>query len=148
MVTETNIDSLRVLGTFARFLRVIENDLGRRLDNDLDLTELAVMISIERKIDTPSAIARTIQLDPARLTRVADHLVSRGYVTRGIDPGDRRRCPLSLTDTGMAALHEGTSTLTGIMSDLLDRLGENDRVGLIQALERLRDVLDALPAKA
>jgi len=44
--------------------------------------------------------------DPYRVVRAIDLLVKRGFITRELDPGDRRRARLELTAEGRAVYEE------------------------------------------
>ena len=53
---------------------------------------------------TLSDISRTFSIDPSTLVPTIDALERKGFVTRGRDPNDRRRVPLSLTAEGEVLL--------------------------------------------
>jgi DNA-binding MarR family transcriptional regulator len=118
----------------------------RRLDGegDLSLTDLSVLAGIERGFDLPSLLARTLHLDFARVSRVTELLHRLGYVAREIDPADRRRCRLRLTDAGRERLQRGRADLTRVMAGLGEGLTDDERAGLEQALDGVRRVLRAL----
>jgi len=58
---------------------------------------------------------------------IVDGLVGRGLIDRGIDPADRHRRVLTLTDTGSAAAAELAAAAAGIEDDFLARLTPPDR---------------------
>src|SRR5271165_2400959 len=98
-------------GTLVRSLRFIDERVRRTAADELGVSELGVMGQIERGVDLPSALARTLRIDPSKVTRIVDHLVGNGYVERGADPHDRRRCPLKLTVEGAARLEVGRAAV-------------------------------------
>ncbi|MFC4241767.1 MarR family winged helix-turn-helix transcriptional regulator [Gryllotalpicola reticulitermitis] len=51
-------------------------------------------------------VARYITIDPAAASRVVDRLVGKGLISRGVDPGSRRRVPLRLTPAARALVPE------------------------------------------
>lgn len=52
---------------------------------------------------TPTELATLASLSPAAMTKRLDGLENAGHITRGHEPGDRRRVTVRLTDQGRAA---------------------------------------------
>src|SRR5947209_19062295 len=102
------MDALSTARTYVRLVRLLEQQTRSELNEEpLTLTEMGVLGQIERGQTLPSMIARALALDPARVTRITDHLFALGYVQREADPEDRRRCPLRLTAEGTERLERG-----------------------------------------
>jgi DNA-binding MarR family transcriptional regulator len=55
--------------------------------------------------------------------QLVDTLVMRGYLDRSVDPGDRRRLTISLTDRGHAAATVVRSAVERVDAGLIDRVG-------------------------
>ena len=145
MVISSPVDSIRITATLTRLLRLVDERLRLSADDQVGLTELGVLGAIESGIELPSAIARLMRLDPGRVTRVVDLLVKQGYIKRGVDAHDRRRCPLSLTVEGNDRLRDGRAIVTATMGSVVGKLEDDHRDNLISALDNLRAVLDELP---
>jgi DNA-binding MarR family transcriptional regulator len=143
-VSTVAVDTLRMTATLTRLLRFVDQSLRSRVDESVGLTELGVLGTIQRGIELPSAIARAMRVDPARVTRVVDLLVRRGYLRRGVDTVDRRRCPLSLTARGEKCLERGRRTVTEVMESVLGRLPKDQQAGLVTTLDLLQTVLEDL----
>jgi DNA-binding MarR family transcriptional regulator len=60
----------------------------------------ALMMLLEEREATPSALARAADLNPASVTALIDHLEKEGVVARRRDPHDRRVSRISLTELG------------------------------------------------
>jgi MarR family transcriptional regulator, organic hydroperoxide resistance regulator len=146
MAIASPVDAIRITATLTRLLRFVDQELRCAVDEQLGVTELGVLGSVERGVELPSAVARSLRLDPGRVTRVVDLLVRRGYVDRGVDIQDRRRCPLTLTVEGHAQLDEGRSVVTRAMETVIGRLPTPDQENLVSGLDSLRAVLDELPS--
>src|SRR3954465_12831685 len=89
---------------------------ANRREQDLSLRQLAVLYMIREGADFPSSLARRLRISPAVVTGLLDRLEQRGYVQRRMDPGDRRRQRLVLTERGLAAsvaVHELLSSELG-----------------------------------
>jgi DNA-binding MarR family transcriptional regulator len=138
----TRADALREVGTLVLLLRAIDQRLRSGSGPDaLTLAELGVLGQVARGSDSPSIVARTLRLDPARVTHLVDRLVEHGSITRGVDADDRRRWRLQLTAHGSESLAEGRATTRAAMEALLEGLTAEERDGLALGLEGARRVL-------
>jgi MarR family transcriptional repressor of emrRAB len=61
---------------------------------------LAVLYGSEDETSTASVLGKACHEKPANLTRVCNDLETRGLITRGTRPGDRRSVTITLTDAG------------------------------------------------
>jgi DNA-binding MarR family transcriptional regulator len=135
----TTPDALYYAGTLLRLVRALDQQLRAATGPDpLTTTELSVLGQIDRGVDLPSLLARTLRLDPARVTHVADRLVARGYIGRAVDARDRRCWRLHLTPLGRQRLEEGRADVRAAMESLLGGLTEEERAGLLRGLEGVR----------
>jgi DNA-binding MarR family transcriptional regulator len=71
---------------------------------ELTLSQYRVLIMLGAGSEAASALADKLAVSRPSLTGVVDGLVVRKLVTRGGDPGDRRRITLALTDAGRQLL--------------------------------------------
>jgi len=142
MPTSNELDPLRAAGAIIRLTRALDQRLRRRARADLlGMAELGVLAEINRGTTLPSAIARATFLDPARVTRVVDRLVSLELVERGVGARDRRQSPLELSECGRARLEQGRADVREIMEELLAGLDDAERDALATALGALGRVL-------
>jgi DNA-binding MarR family transcriptional regulator len=141
--TLSQIDALSTARTYIRLVRLLEQQARYHPDDEpLTLTELGVLGQIDRGQALPSLIARSLALDPARVTRITDHLHGLGYIEREADPDDRRRCPLRITESGAARLARGRLYFRDAMAAILQGLTEEERAGLSVGTDGLARVLD------
>lgn len=131
-------------GTLLRFVRFVDRCVRTRSGAELGIHELSILGNIDRGAALPSVLARTLQIDPARITRTVDHLVSLGYVERGADPSDRRRSPLALTDHGRERLRSGRHAVMEAVASITERLAPEKEDFLFEVLDDVRDVLEDL----
>lgn len=142
--TTDEFDALRIAGTLILFRRLLDQQLRQDRDEQpLSMAELNVLGQIDRGNGLPSAIARAMALDPPRVTRITDHLVALGYVTRAEDAADRRRCVLQLTNAGRDRVEAGRAQIAAIVTSLLDGLSPAEREGLVRGLQAVRNLMDA-----
>jgi DNA-binding MarR family transcriptional regulator len=55
--------------------------------------------------------------------QLVDTLVLRGYIDRSVDPNDRRRLTLTLTERGLAVADATRSAIQGVDAELVARVG-------------------------
>jgi DNA-binding MarR family transcriptional regulator len=74
----------------------------------------ARILAIVRRVEgcTMNELAKFTAVDRTTLTREVDNLVSRGLVSRGTPPNDRRKVCLTLTQKGEDIYAEGLPALT------------------------------------
>lgn len=111
-------------------LRAVQH-LAQRAFEPLGLSpsQVLVLLMIQRGVDQPKVLAEQLETVQSAVSAVLGGLQGRGLVARAVDPNDRRRVHLQVTDAGLA---------------VLERAGE---VWLATAEQRLADVpLDDLRA--
>jgi DNA-binding MarR family transcriptional regulator len=142
--TPVDQDALRMVGTMLRFVRVVDQQF-RRYSPSVSLNDLSVLFRIKRGVDTPSGLADALHLDRPRVTRITDHLVELGYIDRQEDQADRRRCRLSLTESGETYLEDAIIATSEAVDKLLNALDDSDRNALLRGVEAVRPVVDGQP---
>lgn len=89
---------------------------------------------------TITELSRKFGVDPSTLVPTVDILERRELLTRGRDPNDRRRVPLTLTDAGQAtvqkipSVREGDPIYTALMG-----MGDDKASALLESILNLID---------
>ena len=136
------VDALGLAGGLLKFARILDQQVRlARPEDGLNLAELSVLGAVAAGHDTPSAIARAVRLDPARITHISDRLVSLSYLRREPDQLDRRRWRMHLTTTGEKRAEDGRSDVDTSMRRLLVGLTQAEIDGMLRALEGIRRVV-------
>lgn len=89
---------------------------------------------------TLSRLAVEEHVTPPTITKLVDKLDERGFVTRQIDPNDRRVCRVTITPSGVQQLESIRVRRTEWLSDRLSALPPEDLARLDEAVA----VLEAL----
>jgi MarR family transcriptional regulator, organic hydroperoxide resistance regulator len=76
---------------------------------------------------------------PTTLTGVLDRLESRGYLTRELDPADRRSFRLPLTETGQAVAARVRAAVTDLERDALAGLSATQVAGFHAVMSALQE---------
>ncbi|MFC7545318.1 MarR family winged helix-turn-helix transcriptional regulator [Plantactinospora sp. GCM10030261] len=86
-----------------------------------------------------ATLGRRLGMDRSDVTGVLDSLQERGHVVRTVDPDDRRRNAVSITDSGRDALHLLDTELDAAQDALLAPLSQHEREQFVALLQRLVD---------
>ena len=87
----------------------------------------------------PSDISAEMGISTARIAAALNSLESKGLITRRIDPNDRRKILVELTDAGRAKEQEHTNSIMRVMTRMLENLGEADAVEFLRILKKLAE---------
>ncbi|MCW4457514.1 MarR family winged helix-turn-helix transcriptional regulator [Microbacterium sp. MPKO10] len=83
--------------------------------------------AVDRRLTMSEAAAR-LTMSPSGMTRLADRLVRRGWVTRETDAANRRVALLALTAAGTAATRAGFHVARDTRRELLDAHLSDDEI--------------------
>ena len=84
-----------------------------------------------------SDLADHLGVTPATMSIAVGRLVDQGYVTRVLDPVDRRKVQLRLTDAGGRITAANSVLEPTLVADMLDQLSAKDRRDALRGLELL-----------
>ena len=88
----------------------------------------------------PSDLIAMTQSSTARIAVVLNTLEKKGYITRAIDPADRRRVLVSLTSVGAEYVRSIRQQMRQRMRRLLVELGEADAEEYLRITERILSI--------
>ncbi len=74
------------------------------------------------------------------MSRIVEHLVQDGLVTRDTDPSDRRMVCIAATPAGRALLDEGRAQRVKAISGRLGKLADSERRALYRGLELMERI--------
>ena len=131
-------------------LRLAVARLNRRIrqqaanaGEELTASTQAALASIERLGPiTLGDLAAVEQVQPPSMTRIVARLEEWGYVTRVVDPTDRRVARAAITDTGRELLARSRTRKEAFLARRIAELSDAERAHLARAiplLERLQD---------
>ena len=88
-------------------------------------------------------IAARMNLTSSRLTRIIDGLVLKEFVTRDINPQDRRLMDVRLTEKGKGVAQQLDKDYTLLHEQILSNIDPDSRSAVITALENLSVAMNA-----
>ena len=92
---------------------------------------------------TVAMVAEAVQLSAPTVSRILDKLEKGNYVTRQRNAKDRRRVCVSLTEDGWKRIDNLPTPLHEQFLKRLDTLDPIECLGLLKALERIVELMDA-----
>ncbi|MCL1835290.1 MAG: winged helix DNA-binding protein [Oscillospiraceae bacterium] len=85
----------------------------------------------------PSELSDAVGISGARIAATLNSLEKKGYITRQIDPEDRRRILVTLTDTGREQEETYRRALVDSVERMLRLLGERDAKEYVRISRKL-----------
>ncbi len=87
-----------------------------------------------------SELAEHLHILPPAVSRILRRLEEKGFISRNIDPADRRNIFVTVTEAGEACWQGTADRLEHFTNRLFLEMGEEDLWELVALLERLADL--------
>ncbi len=97
-------------------------------------------IAISGEHIIPSEISGAMGISGARTAATLNGLEKKGYITRRIDPSDRRRILISLTPKGREQEETYRRGLTETLEKMLRQLGEHDAKEYVRITRKMAEL--------
>lgn len=109
---------------------------------DVTVPQFRLLLALHEQGRSPSAqVARSLDLAPSSVTRLADRLVTAGLIERGSVPEHRGVVALSLRPAGSALVERVLQRRVDELSAVLDCLSPRARAAAAEALRTVHDLL-------
>jgi len=129
----------------ARLARRVRQE-GTSAGDDLTASRLAALTTIEALGPiTLGELAAIEQVQPPSMTRIVARLEESGYVTRVVDPTDRRVARAVITDAGRELLARSRTRKDAYLARRVAELTDAERALLARALPLLERLQDDAP---
>lgn len=105
---------------------------------ELTPTQFSLLATLfVRQDESQNELGRLIGIDAATTNGVVDRLLKKQLIMSRIDPDDKRRLRVSLTDAGKQLVENSIPIAKHITSDTLDPLTHRESRRLLQLLKKL-----------
>jgi DNA-binding MarR family transcriptional regulator len=94
---------------------------------------------------TVSALADRLAVHASTMTRMCNRLVTRGLVVRAPSAVDRREVVIALSKMGTSVVEQVMTTRRSELDRVLRRMGDDDRVAVVIALDKFARAAAAEP---
>ncbi len=120
---------------------------------ELQMNELAILHIISGKGTRRSgegvnlnmqSIQDRLQISKPAISYTLNTLEKKAYIVREIDPKDRRRISVYITQEGASATEQSMRQHTDMWERIVEDFGEDEMVQLTGLLNRFFDVMDSL----
>jgi MarR family transcriptional regulator, organic hydroperoxide resistance regulator len=113
----------------------------RLADLNLSASEINVLANLaDSRNRSIRELASDTATKPTTLTSVLDRLVHRGYVTRELDPSDRRSFRVSLTADGRCVADAARAGVDDLERTALAAISDTDLAGFLAVTRALTEV--------
>ena len=114
---KTDTPVARLMTAWWSFGQVMKQHIAPRLEKEhgLDFGNFIVLNAIDSGTQYPTHICERLVMHPSGVSRMIEHLTTRGFITRALDAEDSRRVKLQITPNGSAVLEEARSTMTELL---------------------------------
>lgn len=116
--------------------------LASRLSGlDLTASQVNALASMaDGRVRSVGELAHDTATRPTTLTSLLDRLEGRDYVTRQLDPGDRRSFRVFLTDAGRPAAQAALAAMADLERQSLAAISDADLAGFRAVVHALTEV--------
>lgn len=116
----------------------VSHKAGKQSEIPVSEREASILSHLSNDyIISATELARHLNISKATLSEALAKLIDKGCVKVKTDQDDSRRQLLSLTETGMQAVAQGSVLDGNKLSMILDRLSLDDRNKVVEGLELL-----------
>lgn len=138
---------------FTAMMRFKKMDAAFSTECEIQMNELTILQSITGKcscgncthvnLDVPD-IQERLQISKPAVSYILNTLEKKQYITRRIDPRDRRKISITATPEGMAAAEQASQKYEEMWNMLLTQFGAAQMQQLVALLTRLMELCEQL----
>jgi MarR family transcriptional regulator, organic hydroperoxide resistance regulator len=143
-----NDDTTEFSEALAEFFRATRRARGRAASrptpDGISLAQFHLLEPLERGPLTNRQLAEAAGVSSPTATRMADVLLTRGWISRIHDPSDRRAVLISLTTAGRRALGTKLNEYAALREQIAASFGPDERRVATDLLQRLAEVIEEL----
>lgn len=138
---------------FTAIMRFKKIESAFSTECEIQMNELAILQNIAGKctcsdhsavnLDVPG-IQEKLRISKPAVSYILNTLEKKSYITREIDPKDRRKISISTTADGLAAAEDCSRKCKEMWESLLTQFGEENMELLLELLTKLTELCEQL----
>ncbi|MGZ4904323.1 MAG: MarR family winged helix-turn-helix transcriptional regulator [Halobacteriota archaeon] len=141
MAIELEESARKLLEVVPIIMQDIRSEMRSRRSLDLTVPQFRVLAFVNRNEGSSLwEVAHHMGLTSPTASRLVDGLIERGLMARVVNPADRRRVKLAVTDRGSAILEASTLGTVSYLASMLRGVDAGDRDVIDRAVEMLRTI--------
>ncbi|MBP1040706.1 transcriptional regulator [Vagococcus sp. BWB3-3] len=110
-------------------------------------TMVMKFLDILEKPTSPKHIAESLNLSSARIAVLLGSLEKKGQIVRNMDPNDRRRINVTLTECGKKQANTEKKKMSDKVIAVFNQMGEEDTKKFVELITKFIDYSHKLPVK-
>lgn len=139
-------DAAWSLGRLSILMHAVTTRFAAREELHLtDVTAISVLVEAGRSM-TAGELGTSLELSSGATTRLVDRLETIGHLARQVDPTDRRRRMVSVTDTAMATAGAFFGQLGHRVNEVLARYEPDEQAIIARFLAEVVEAMRELPS--
>ncbi len=139
---------LRLMRTIRQLSSRIGGEISLPLEQRLKvgLNDYQALLLLSEGAAYPSQLTAHLSMPAPSVSRLIDHLVGAGWVTRRLDPTDMRKLRLELTDTGSTIFEQARDIARALVLERYEHLDAQTIEDAFQAVTKLKLEMEAIYA--
>lgn len=128
--------------------RHLMNVLSSGIKDEITLSQLLIMRQIDNGIITVRDIAKELDITPAAISKLVEHLVRDGLVSKHQSEEDRRVSYLALTAKGQEIYDNNTIVRHNIFENILSCFNDHELNTFLDLINRIVDKLETMDKRS
>lgn len=125
---------------YDKLFEILKTNHGKKImtRTDIDFRGLSViMFEINDGNNTPSGLAKKLNITTARIARALNTLESKCYIERINDENDKRKTYIKLTDIGKKYLEKEKNCRDKFLENIIKGLSDDELESFINIFEKM-----------
>ncbi len=125
---------------YDRLFEILKTSHGKKImtrtDNDFRGL-FVIMFEIKDGNNTPSGLAKKLNITTARIARALNTLENKGYIERNNDDNDKRKTYIKLTNIGEEKLDKEKKCRDKFLENIIKGLSDDELESFINIFEKM-----------
>ena len=136
---------LRLMRTIRQLASRIGSEISVPLEArlSLSLNDYQALLVLSEGAAYPSQLTTHLSMPAPSVSRLIDHLVAQGWVTRSLDPIDMRKLRLEMTDAGREVFEQARNAARAMVLERYEHLDPQTIENAFEAVTRLKAEMEA-----